>query len=291
MRILTSSVWLVVFLLCGCTSSYILSQSIPPPPSGMATPKLLEVAEQRSETADTKEKLLNAIHTFEQVLIRDPKNYRSLVMAANQYILLGTAYETHRKDKKAAFQKAINYTERAMCTCPEFQRLREQGQPIHVAAQVLPEEQLEAMVFWATAVFYYFDEGLYKIEKFPKHGRLRRARKVLEYAYAMNPDWEGGTLHVSWGIYYLAVPSAIGGCSDKSDEAFEKAIQAGPDYLLPRWSRARYSAVKYKNWPQFQSDLQWVITRKPTEIKDHGAWAAFIQRDSKRLLKKYKDKL
>ncbi len=290
MRCITFISLLALLVLGGCSTPDFLSIQTPPPPQGLSVSELLEYAEKTSEAADTKAQVLQGIRAFEQVLQVEPDNYRALVMAANQYILLGAAYETGRSGKKAAFGKALELTERAMRTNPEFDRLRGQGQNISEAVLVLSAEQMAAMVFWATAEFYRFDEVLYKFQKLPQHGRLRHARKALEHAYSIDPDWEGGTLHVSWGIYYLAVPSAIGGSPEKSAAAFEKAIRAGPDRLLPRWSRARYAAVKYRNWDQFHSDLAWVVSQKPEQVSDHGAWAAFIQRDARRLLEKYKNK-
>lgn len=275
---------LVALLSLGCQSSTcpvvsptsIVRKEIP---AG-----LLEKAERLSDTAADRAGVLAAIRAYEAVLEYDPLHYRALVMAGNQSILLGAAYETDRGAKREAYNKAVCFCDRAMCTNPAFQQLREKGDAVHEAVDVLTVRELDAMTFWVTAVFYSFDECQNSLQNFIYQRRLRQARSVLEQASLLDPDWGGGVLHVTWGIYYLAVPPAIGGSREKSEQAFQDALNISDKRMLSRWSRARYFATKYGRSEMFKEDLEWVVSRSKEAVGDHGSWVFFMQRDAAQML-------
>lgn len=277
---------LAAFLITGCRSSTcpvqnpvsILRKDVP---AG-----LLEKAERRSATAADRAGVLEAIRAYEEVLEFDPLDYRALVMAGNQSILLGAAYETDREAQREAYERAICFCERALRTNPAFQQLREKGASVSDAVGVLTVRELDAMTFWMTAVFYTFDECQNSLQNFLYQHRLRQARAVLEKASSLDPDWGGGVLHVTWGIYYLSVPAAMGGSREKSEQAFQAAVSVSGKHMLSRWLRARYFAVKYRQPELFKTDLEWVVAQPQSAVFDHGSWFFFMKRDAAEMLER-----
>jgi hypothetical protein len=101
---------------------------------------------------------------------------------------------------------------------------------------------------------------------------------------SIDPDWNGGALHFTWGVYYLSIPESIGGDRKKSAAFFSKAIEVGPDRLLNRWGRAKYFHVKMKNPQGFREDLEWVLAQDAGRSPVHAAWNAFFKRDARQML-------
>jgi tetratricopeptide (TPR) repeat protein len=279
--------WLLAgLILCGCRMGTLapMAGSSGELPVWGSVEEAVAYADRLSEGAHSRDLVLEGIAAYEQVLVREPGHYHALSMMANQYILLGAAYERGRGAKAEAYRLAMAYAERALQTNGAFAALRQRGDSMEEASAVLTTDELEAMAFWVTAAFYYFDECFYSFEKLFHQRKLSQARRMLERASALDPDFGGGVLHVSWGIYYLAVPPVIGGSREKSEASFEAALRAGEDRMLTRWSRARYFSVKYGETALFRDDLEWVLRQTPETVSDHDSWRFFMQRDAAALL-------
>ncbi|WP_168442270.1 TRAP transporter TatT component family protein [Pontiella desulfatans] len=275
---------LVLFSLCGCIS-------VPSPQTQQGAGHRhnasgsREAALSQINQATDAEQVDQAIEALEKVLEQDTTDLEILARLSNLYIFKGAAYETSVRKKKAAYVKALHFNEIAMMTSPEFRREIEAGKKTWDAVAVLDETYLPAMSFWVTALFYQFDECLNKTLKPFNLRWVRRAEQVLARAYALGPDWGGGQLHFTYGIYYL-MPAIAGGDMEKSEAYFEKAVACGPDWLLNRWGRARYYYGKTGDRAAAMADLQWVLAQDAAQAPGPVFWNLYCQSDARELLEK-----
>jgi len=253
------------------------------------TRKLLEQANTFAEEANSEDELRKAIHAYGKVLTADPDNYDALCFLSTFYLLLSDAYTKDKRIKVSCFHFAMNYAERAMYTHPGFKALIDQGTRIWDAVNALTTDEMDAMFFWTTAVFYYYKEGLGAVGQVINYAWVKRARLVLERMTEIDPNWGGGAIHFTWGIYYLSIPEAVGGDRELSAKYFAKAITTGPDWLLNRWGRAKYFHVKMRNPNEFKRDLAWVLAQDIRKAPGHFAWNSYFQKDAKDMLDHFDD--
>jgi tetratricopeptide (TPR) repeat protein len=244
----------------------------------------LEEAERRGRRVDSRDDIEATVAAYQSLLDADPKNYQACVTLSHLHLLLGDAYAVTKTDKRDHFEKAMLYAERAMFTNPSFRQNIQRGEPTWEACRVLGVPEMEAMLFWVNAVFYMYKDGQGYIGQVINFRWVQRARKVMEHLTSIDPDWAGGVLHFTWGVYFLSIPESIGGDRKRSAECFSKAIEVGPDRLLNRWGRAKYFHVKMKNPQAFREDLEWVLAQDAGRSPGHAAWNAFFKRDARQML-------
>jgi hypothetical protein len=246
--------------------------------------KRIDEADRLGLRADSRISINTAVAAYQAVLDADPGNYQAFVNLAQLHLLLGDGYATSITEKKAFFQKAMVYAEGAMFTNPSFRQCIQQGEPTWEACRVLGAREMEAMLFWVNAVFYSYKEGQSVFGQVINFRWVQRARHVMDHMTSIDPDWGGGVLHFTWGVYYLSIPESIGGDRKKSFEFFDKAIEVGPDRLLNRWGRAKYYHVKMHNPRGFREDLEWVLAQDVGRSPGNAAWNAYFMRDARQLL-------
>jgi tetratricopeptide (TPR) repeat protein len=244
----------------------------------------LKEAETLGLRADSRNGITAAIVAYQSLLDADPNNYQAYVNLAQLHLLLGDGYTKSVSEKRAYFHKAMVYAEGAMYTNPFFRQSIQRGEPTWEACQVLSIREMEAMLFWVNAVFYSYKEGQGYIGQAINFRWVKRARHVMDHMTSIDPDWGGGVLHFTWGIYYLSIPESMGGNRKKSVAYFSKAIEVGPDRILNRWGRAKYFHVKMKNPVGFREDLEWVLSQDVRRSPGHAAWNAFFMREARQML-------
>ena len=245
---------------------------------------LVAHANRLMEQADGRENLLAAINAFQAVLRVEPSNYTALYEVSNGYLLLGDAYTEQRREKLRHFRLALLYSERAMLTNAAFKERIEAGAPVWLAVDALTTREMEAMLFWSTALFYYYKDGFGPIRQTINYRWITRARRVLGRMAELDPDWGGGAVHFSLGLYYLAIPVRVGGDRELSAAYFARAIEAGPDRLLNRWGRARYFHVKMQNPDLFVEDLTWILEQDLAAVRGSRAWNIYFFRSAREML-------
>lgn len=267
------------------------TEFVPKTPSSSSTDaeKLYNEAIQLFETTDTEEKAGQTIAAFELVLKADPEHYNALSYISNLHILLGDAYTSKKKAKIEHFRSALIYSERAMHTNAQFKASIEGGAPVWEAAKFLKKRELDAMFFWTTALFYYYKEGLNTFGQVVEYRWVKRARQVLNLMNNLDPEWGGGGLYFTWGIYYLSIPESVGGDRKLSAQYFQKAIDVGPDWMLNRWGRAKYFHVKMHNPEEFKKDMQWIVKQDIKMMKGPYPWKVYFQEDAKNMLEHIDD--
>lgn len=286
-----SKVPLVVFLglaglmISGCLSLAPASTATSEPSTTDNVNALLAKAEQQRQAADTREKVVSLIETYESVLKVDPEHAQSLSNLAQYHILLGTGYSDQRSQKKQHFKEAIAYSERIMHLNSDFRARINAGQTLWEASAVLTKSEADGIGWWSTAVFYYFKECIPDAFKIFNVQWIRRNKVFLDRLEAVDPDWRNGANYFNLGIYYLALPKSIGGDREKSAEYLQKARSVGPDRLLIPWGRAKYYYYNQKDRQGFRKDLEWVLAQDPHRPSgDTYPWAVYFQTQARYLL-------
>lgn len=245
---------------------------------------LRQRAQELSDQAGDRAALEMAIDAWDAVLAASPADSDALIELANQQILYGAAYAEGRAARKRAYRRAMSLSALAMGTNPAFRGRVETGDALWEAVDALTARELDAMGFWTTALFYYYKDGQGPIGQVVNFRWMQRARRVLERMTELDPEWGGGMLHFLWGIYYLAIPEAVGGDRERAALYFAQAVAAGPDWLQHRWGRGRYYHVKMGNRAACREDLEWVAAQDLSQAAGPYAWRAYIQRDARNML-------
>ncbi len=248
------------------------------------TETLLRQADTRIADADTRDTVLGVIEAYERVLEINPRNREALVQLATYHILAGAGYSESNTERKRHYQQALQMSERAMYTDPGFRERVDAGAETWEALDDLGPGQTDALGFWSVALFYYHKEVLAGPSKLLNVKWVRRAFEVLKRIEAEDPTWNGGSNDFSLAIYYLALPKRFGRDLETSSDYFDKAIEAGPDWLHARWGRAKYFHVFVGNREGFVSDLEWVVAQDPRKAGGPYPWNIYFQRQAQILL-------
>lgn len=255
-------------------------QEVTPDRPTPTSASLVEQARQIFNKADDAQGLRAAISAYEQALLANPGDIRILTDLSTQHVLLGTAYTSGRRAKSRHFLTAMDYAERAMYSNQAFRAQVATGTPLWDSVDLLAADQLEAMFFWVKALHYQFKEGLTLAGKIVNLRWMEHGLKVLERIEEIDPDFGGGGVEFAMAISYEVLPRRWGGSSERADAYMQRAVEAHPDWLLPRWARGRYYYVIRDEPEKSQADLAWVSSRKLQDYNDPYPWKHFFQADA-----------
>lgn len=275
---------LIIGLLCSCASFKPGWNEMAEKSSSSNVKELLEKAFQLEYDASTKEDVLAIIGAYQDVEKADPANYHALWKIGNYYILMGAAHADKTKEKKKYYRQAIKYCEKAMYTNDDFIAEIDKGAEITEASEVLTINEVNAMGYWYTARFYYFKECIKPLGRLFNTKIIIENNKMIDDIDKLDPDWAGGGNYFSRALYYIAVPEKFGGSKEKAAEEFQHAIEAGPEYLVNRWGRAKYLYDLLGDEEALKEDLEWVIAQDPYKAGNPHAWNVYFQEDAKKLL-------
>jgi len=102
-------------------------------------------AKQKIQSADTKDKVLDLINTYEEALKVAPKNREALIGTAWYCCLIALAYAATNEEKRDFFVKTVIYCEQAMHLNPEFAGLVDNGEKVWEACRVLSSAELDSL--------------------------------------------------------------------------------------------------------------------------------------------------
>ena len=231
-------------------------------PGGNAA-QLLEAARLLESTVDTREGLFEMVQYYEAAAAADPTSRKALIGIANARILLATGYTSSRSEKTEHYQKAMQASEKALLLNREFRSQVEAGVPVWEAVSQLGKDDADGMGYWSFGACYYYKEAIPGLARAWNFNWIKRARIFMKRIEEVDPTWNDGGNLFNIAIVYIALPKSQGGDLAKSQEYFEKAIQAGLDQILVRWGRAKYLATRNKDRESFRADLEWVIAQDP----------------------------
>ena len=237
-----------------------------------------ELAEAREAMAIRK-----AIAGYIAALEDSPDDAALLDDLADAHILYGAAWARSTREKAVWYRAGIRYAERSMATNERFRKRVQGGAGVGDAATELGPHQVRTMLLWVTGVSYYFKECL-GVRQLLHFRWMLRTREVMEHMLAVDPEFGGGAVLFSLGIYHLALPPGAGRDLDRSREFLDAAVAVSPTSLLTRWGRAKYFHVMTGDREAFRRDLEWVIAQ-PSETPDNTlAWNLYFQRDARETL-------
>jgi len=274
----------LIFLLGGCVSWQPAWEQTPKSGKTADAELLLKKAQALALKAEDRTTLQNAMSVYNSVLEVDPANYQALSALGNLYILLGAAYTDDRSEKIQLYRKAMRFSEQAMYTNSEFRHRVDLGQKPWEASQALTQREVDAMFYWVTAVLYYFKEGMSLPEKIANVKWIQWSGDFLLRIESLDPTWGGGGVQFSLALYYGILPQSMGGDSKKSEAYLDQSFEIGPDWLLNRWGRAKYFAVRDKNRSRFEADLRWVVDQDIHKAGGDYAWKVYFRRDAEKML-------
>lgn len=277
----------LLLVLTGCAAWTPGWETGPPADPAIVDPPAFAHAEQLLQAADDASSLERARSALQARLAAEPGDVPALLALADAEILRGAAYSDTRRDRRDAFRSGLQYAERALLHNPAFRERIDAGAGIGEAADTLGEDDLTAMLLWVTGVFYYFDEGMFPVQRVIHFDRLREARDVLGRAIELDRTHQHGLPAFSLGIYYIAIPGFAGRDFDRAEALLAEAANADGVSLLPRWGRARYLHTARGDREAFRADLEWVLAREQADSRPH--WNTFIRRDARVLLERADD--
>lgn len=245
-------------------------------------------AKKQHALATDANSLADAIDGLQSLLDQQPDNTVLQVELAEALVLFGAGYETRRGEKRSRFQTAQKHAESALLSNPAFRAALVAGQRPGQAASKLEISDLPAMVIWATATAYLFDEGMTRLGRLRHFRGLEDLRLMMERAMALAPEHEYGLVPFSLAIFHIAAPPIVGGDRERAAELIEQAIATPGISLLPRWGRARYLHPLTGNREALIEDLEWVLSQDPAAVDSPYRWNVFVQRDSQRMLERLK---
>lgn len=168
-----------------------------------------------------------------------------------------------------------------MYTNPDFRALADQGQAPWEACRVLDEAYLPAMMFWSTAVLYYFKEVLTFPEQVFNLSWVTHTGPFLERMEALDPAWGGGAIQFTQSLYFGILPGALGGDDERSQSCLEQAVAFGSPWMLGRWGRAKYFRVRDQDRQGFEADLSWVLAQDVSAPGEAFCWRAYFHQDAR----------
>ena len=270
--------------LAGCVSWRPGWKEAQAPAAAGDAAQLLLAAEALEDKAGDAQKLAALIDAYKAVTAADPGNYRALWKTCNYHILMGAAYSDGNRDRKRNYTAAVQYCEKAMYTNRAFKEAVDRGEPVWKAVEGLTVAETDAMGYWYTARLYYFKECLWPIARLFNTGLVRYNEPVMKRIDALDPDWAGGGNLFSRAVYFIAAPERFGGSKKKAEEYMAKAIEAGPNYLVNRWGRAKYLYSIIGNQAGYESDLKWVLAQDPHNSGNPYPWNVYFQRQAADML-------
>lgn len=275
---------LLTLLPLGC----LRWQPPPPPPAGAFFSPVVEarlaVARDLSARAGDRQALEAAMAAYREVLAADAGSYAALTALAHQSILLGAAYTPEPSQQAARYREALAYCEQAMLTSPAFRARAAVGRPPWEACEALAAREMDAMLFWCTAVLYLFKDTMSFPEQVANICWIQRLGPFLDRMEAVDRGWGGGAVAFTRSLQRGILPAALGGDAAASRASLEEAVSLGDGWLLPRWGRAKYFHVRDGDREGFRRDLAWVAAQDPAGLEGPYAWNVYFQRDARRML-------
>lgn len=257
------------------------------PPLALAEP-LTETARaearRQGDAIDSLQTAQAAIRAWEAVAAARPDDAEAWVEIGCLRLLEGAAYRHDSGERLRCYTAALQACERAMASNPEFLRRVKGGETVSKASEALGPRDMAAMHFWSTGVFYIFRDCLGLFGRIINVGKMDDAKALLMRMDAIDPTWEEHTTTFSWGIYYLAMPSARGGDKAKARECFDRAVALGQQRLLPRWGRGKYFYPAIGETQASKADLKAVTERSLDGLGGNRSWNRYFQAEAARLL-------
>ncbi|SDP57256.1 TRAP transporter T-component [Desulforhopalus singaporensis] len=109
--------------------------------------------------------------------------------------------------------------------------------------------------------------------------------KIMQRLLVLAPGYQGGSVHLFWGVYYAAKPKMLGGRPELSRMHFEQALAASDRrFLMVQTSYAETYARSTMNRELHDALLEEVVSFPVDSAAEYGLSNHLAQRRAKKLL-------
>lgn len=241
-------------------------------------------ARRLGDVIDSADSAGEAIRAWEVIAAAQPDDPEAWIELGCLRLLEGAAYRQDARARLGCYVAGLQACERAMATNPDFLRRVQAGDSPWQAAAALGPREMGAMHFWSTGIFYIFRDCLGLFGRIVNVGKMEAAKTMLQHMDAIDPAWEEHTTTFSWGIYYLAMPTARGGDKGRARECFNRAVALGAHRTLPRWGRGKYFYSAVGENESARADLKAVAERDLDHLGGNRSWNRYFKAEAARLL-------
>ena len=275
------------YLMTGCLSiqtNYSVGGDFRTLSSGESLTLDKDALERISASIETEAELSRSIELHKQFISENPHERIILDSLANQIILQAAAYTQSRTEKKKLFGEVMAICAESMRTQVGFRNRLDSGETLWEAVDALEAENMDAMLFWVTALLYTFKEGMVQPQQIINSPWIKRALVVLEHMESIDREWNGGAILFSKSLVYHAIPESIGGNQLLAKQLVDEANAISGDWMLSKWGRAKYFDSRNGDVEAMKSDLEAVILLNDVQGGEARYWRKYFVEDAKDLL-------
>lgn len=208
------------------------------------------------------------IATFflEKALSLEPENFEIALLLSRAYHFEAYYIETDQSQKDSLFMMgarlAIQIVEQSAAYQETITTVQGDSMvKVTAALAAVEKEYINALFWWATNMGRYLST---------KSVRMRldyreMGEAVMHRVLALDPDYFYGGPYRFFGALYARLPGVE---LSRSEEYFQKAITAYPDYLGTYVLRAKFLHTKSGDREKFRADLEYVMNADPAQIPD-----------------------
>jgi hypothetical protein len=233
-----------------------------------------------AERAST-EKLVQALGEFEKIHAAQPNDLQTLIFLTRGYYFLADAHIDDIEKKKANFEKAAAFGEKALATNEAFKQKVASGKTIEESLDVLTKKEVPA-IYWTAASLGKWAKatGIAAALKYKT-----RIKALIERVQNLQPDYFFTAVNRYWGGFYALAPGFAGGDMNKSKINFEKSISSSPEYIGTKVLMAEVYWTKVGNKKQFEAMLRDVLNSKFDNHPEIGPENQWEKKKAEKLLK------
>ena len=223
-----------------------------------------------SQRAST-EKLTEALGQFEKIHAAQPNDLQTLIYLTRGYYFLADSHIEDIEKKKANYEKAAAFGEKALATNEAFKQKVASGKTVEESLDVLTQKEVPA-IYWTAASLGKWAKatGIAAALKYKT-----RIKALIERVEKLQPDYFFTAVNRYWGGFFALAPSFAGGDIKKSKINFEKSISASPEYIGTKVLMAEVYWTKVGDKKQFEAMLKDVLNSKfdnHPEIGPENQW-------------------
>ena len=208
------------------------------------------------------------IATFflEKALSLEPENFEIALLLSRAYHFEAYYIETDQSQKDSLFMMgarlAIQIVEQSAAYQETITTVQGDSMvKVTAALAAVEKEYINALFWWAANMGRYLST---------KSVRMRldyreMGEAVMHRVLALDPDYFYGGPYRFFGALYARLPGVE---LSRSEDYFQKAITAYPDYLGTYVLRAKFLHTKSGDREKFRADLEYVMNADPAQIPD-----------------------
>lgn len=219
---------------------------------------------------------------LEKVHYLEPDNLEIALLLSRAYHFEGYYIETDPAQKDSLFMMGIRLAIQIVEQSEVFQNAKAAVQgdsmvKVTEAVAVVEKKYLSALYWWAANRGRYFSTKPVRMRL--EYRELGEA--LMHRVLALDPEFFYGGPYRFFGALYARLPGVE---LSRSEEYFQKAIAAYPDYLGTYVLRAQFLHTKAGDREKFKADLEYVINADPALLPDAMPENLFEQKFAEELL-------